>query len=226
MNLLEYCNSFVKNGEVIHHQGNKLCFETAALFDSSYYKDSLAQKIVEAVITKTVEVDEIELWELDKIYLTEKQKQFITGTVIHVDQEITDASSLVKYPYYKIIGKQVTPVQAKEISDYIQHNHFHFCDWVTAQGVINTTGTTAKWPDLAEYYEDIISWKLHFSYLDMLIVIASFEDCMLTEPYNLSFEDTIDLGFHIYSNRIEVLNEDNIKRLYKEYKQGMELEVQ
>ena len=160
------------------------------------------------------------------------------------DERTMNWDSFIKYPYYRIRGKKVTEEQAAKIIDSIidtydedaeDGNKICFINInhpVKTDGTVGENRTTTKWPNINEMLQDVLQLKLHFSYLDFVLAISSWNgmpneawknDLFESEFINgelceyENFSKNLQLGIWVHDNKIEILNSENAEKKYDEY---------
>lgn len=126
---------------------------------------------------------------------------------------------------------------------WITRSHYpSYMGWVQPNGIVGGNGITDKYPEMQELLEDIINIKINFPYLEFMVAITFWDEIpdyewekdwedRASEPNKKlddykDFYEAIDIVFHVYENKIEVLNEgigaERYKEKIKEYEDGIE----
>lgn len=170
------------------------------------------------------------------------------------DEKYLHYELFARRPYYQMRGKPVTEEQAFEIirrcdnsfefaKDLIQytpkegelptklqhiaswlfdeHHYPNGYGWCYPDGLIGTNGICARFPNTLELTCDFIKLMYHFPYLDAVWAFTWCDE----QLYDYTFDGAVTLGFRTHDNKIEILDEDDTLKKYKEYAQKYEKEA-
>lgn len=162
---------------------------------------------------------------------------------VNISPEVAKIRPTERRPYFREVGSILTKEQLKQLEDSIEFDFFTDYDGVQQRnkdclinityrchdetGRIHGSSITQKYPTLAEYIADAISFDLHCDGLSMLIAYTDWNEI----PDNLwevdydnrpdedswDFENNILVGTHIHDKCVEVLTADKTRSVYQEY---------
>ena len=167
-------------------------------------------------------------------------------TELHIDEEVKEWYSGVKYPYYRIRGRKISAELAQELAGgskkiWEELKLIDFLnDFIFEDGTIGVNSTTTKYPHVVELFSDAIKLKNKIPGLDLFAAVTNW-DSMPDEAWKeflqpdadyeygeydkhtgrfteyKDFEKNIEIGIWVHDNKIEILNPVNASAKYMEY---------
>ena len=103
-------------------------------------------------------------------------------TELHIDENIKEWLSDVKYPYYRIRGKKIPAKLAKELvltskelwEELGLINFLH--DFIFEDGTVGINSTTSEYPHIMELLADSLKLKKKIPCLNMIIAISNWDN--------------------------------------------------
>lgn len=95
---------------------------------------------------------------MDGYIIKKTDMEIMKNTEIHIDEDVEEWCSNVKYPYYRIRGKKIPAEQAKML---LRSSKFtwgklgllDFCyDFIFEDGAIGVNSTTSAYPNITEFF--------------------------------------------------------------------------
>ena len=163
------------------------------------------------------------------------------------DEKLMTYEFFARRPYYRVRGKRVTEEQAFEIirrcddsfdrstslveyqyaENEIMVHHYHLASWLFDEchfpvgygwcypdGSIGVNNICGKYPNILELLTEFTTLLYTFPYLDLMF---AYTECNEELMDGEKFEDRISLGICLHDNVIEILNEENAWKRYREY---------
>lgn len=161
---------------------------------------------------------------------------------LKIDNAAAEWVTVPRKPYYRIRGRRVTEEQAAEIicaTETFRCQREAELLLGSMESIAAYDGTVGmndhvaiKWIEINELLLDILQLKLRFPYLDYVMALSYWDEKApeldwFESEYDKesdrvceyeNFEKNIQIGVWVHDNIIEIMNQENTKNKYEEYR--------